>query len=248
MTACPAPKLHKLPVLHTFKSESLAQIQATGGLVPMHCDNYNTEIVYCFYGRPAYQIKMEKNEKRPKYLPICFCLNPDLLKSNLVRVLPFDSGVAFDGKYHFAEQPVDLTPYQLPTDLEAVVSHVETFFGSNEAYVFSRIDDKIPAPNDNQYAKNYYDMFFKEEQTELDDRRFTIELQFATDISLSDCLSAVILPSGYLSDRALLDTIRNVWRATPLIYHTYNGSSLSLYHGDIRSMYFKWLKLQGYLS
>ena len=244
--ACPQPAVDPLPLTHTTRIEALHPIKDAGFLQPTHCRNYNIPLLYCFYGRPAYRMRINAAEKRDQYLPVCFILNSALVTSDLQRILPFDSGAAFDGWYDIQPNAPNLTPFEVSDRILGAQRHVEYFFGSNESYVFSQPKNTIPAGN--PYADQCYRLISSNEQTELDDRKSTIEFQFTQAIELKQSVMAVILPTSHLRQNGLREHICNHWRATPLPYPTYKGSSSTLYHGEIRQMYLTWLKLGGWLN
>lgn len=171
-----APTSKKLHWCHSTDAYRLRDIIDSGVIHPTKCQVFAEDLVYFFYGRPAYRRQEQQQLRISAKSPVIIVLAPTIEELG-TRVFPFDSG-AFDTRYEswkHADMPV--MDFVLPCKFGAPQRHVSEFFGSNSNYL--KMSPQRP-------TRNFTGEFEVEVVSELiqdrssapaDDRRLAVELQ-----------------------------------------------------------------------
>ncbi len=190
-------------------------------LVPTACPVYGEDLLYLFYGRPAYKpLSLEEAGDMPELLPVCFVLDPSVLAS-VERVVPFDSGGFSRYRRHLGAAP-RLEQFEVLDDPTAPARVVGAFYGTNRRYFDQRpskgVDD-FPAsrPSARAYARLIADRSLEHD----DDRRGAIEVQLARDVPLAEALRAVVAPPLMFEDPIVLEALAACPDAAMVSYPTY---------------------------
>lgn len=187
-----------LPLTHTAKAYVGRRIILTGSIEPRACPVAGREVVYCFYGRPAYRATSDATVHLSASAPYCFVLSPDLI-ARAASIFPFDTG-AFHGRMynHVLIEEMLMEDFDLAGDIARVERLIGALYGSARAYYQG---DKSSVPKPEDVAKDwemapqaYAALIAGRGRNEPDDRIGTIELMFETSIDLADNLLAVIIP------------------------------------------------------
>jgi hypothetical protein len=83
-------------------------------------------------------------------------------------------------------------------------------------------------------AESYYRLINGGGDPECDDRCSAVEIQTAECLDIRKVIMAVVLPTCFLEDKSLANTLLNVWRALPLTYDADIGMRPLEVHGTIR--------------
>lgn len=245
------PQIAKMPFVHSTSYYHFTQMVRTHALVTDECSIFKENLLYLYYGRPAYRVsKNVEGGDSAYHLPVCLVLKPESL-GEVKRVYPFDSG-AFKGgffKRHIHEA-IDMDNYLLENHLDSPLRVVSTFFGTNEKYYAGAVIEGLHIDGLEAEAYSYYKMlndtgatFKGANDIVSDDRRYTIEAQSGTDINLiASKVLAVILPSAALQSSEIRSTIVRKWEATPIVYYTPKYSSPNDCYVHI------WNKLRDFLK
>ena len=95
-----------LPMTHVTRRVNLQTILEKKCLETEWCGWMEKELVYAFYGRPAYRPKIpgQKQQNRnlqthndPVLMPVCFLLNMDNVTEPPIHQHPFDTGAFLGG-------------------------------------------------------------------------------------------------------------------------------------------------------
>lgn len=190
-------------------------------LLPSACPVYGEDLLYLFYGRPAYKpLTVEGAGDMPEFLPVCFVLDPALL-ATAKRVVPFDSGGFPRYRRHLGPNP-KLKDYEVASDGTAPGRMVSAFYGTNRRYFDQRpakgVDD-FPAsrPTARAYARLIADRSLDDD----DDRRGAIEVHFGSDVPLADTLRAIVAPPLMFEDPAIETALAACPDVALLSYPTY---------------------------
>lgn len=227
-----------LPLVHATKSYNLRSIITSDAIEPQECDVFLKEkLNYFFVGRPSYKYTTDSTSADHWELPCCFIFASDLA-NNPKRVFPFDSGAFSKGRFpdYIEMMPRAEFEVSLPDAPERIIG---SFFGSAKDY-FS-LKPKSPDVFDQEFSLSPLDaevsaiLRLAGERTipDFDDRRFAIEVQSGSAVTLSaNKPLAVVLPEQYLDVASVRDTIQNKWGAEPLGYPMFS-LSISAYHALI---------------
>jgi hypothetical protein len=232
----PTGSLPLLPFLHTTEAVNLNELLSECRLTPSWCGVFSEDLLYFFYGRASYR-PMNSGTSRTDwaYFPITFILDYSGLPE-AKRAYPFDTGAYASGIFEkFFHKKFAMEDFEFSEVDDFARRFVGAVFGSNSGYVFGEHRIKSPPEFSFQSAKSYLDLVASTGETIFDDRRSALEVQIDKSVSLtSGNLLAVILPKKALDDNRIRDTILGEWRATPITYNTYAGSSSADYYGVIR--------------
>lgn len=231
---CKATLPDPLPLVHTSRCEWASSMIAAPELQPRRCPIYDEDLLYLFYGRPAYRIR-ERGRHEINYCPICFILKLNRTSLALNRVMPLDSGGASEGRFSPHIEPHEKGLLELDPSVESARKLVDVFYKDNRSYLVGQcqpLSDFVGASPD--IVKQYVNMLHDVEVSRADDRRSAVELQATTKVSLVNDLQAVVLPEALLDDYVLKRVILEDWNALPITYPTFRATSPSEYAPVIR--------------
>jgi hypothetical protein len=209
-------------------------------LEPRRCTVYDEDLLYLFYGRPAYRIK-DRGFHEIAYCPVCFILKLNRASLGLRRVMPIDSGGITDGRFAPHIDPRQRDQLELATSVDAAQKLVDVVYKGNRAYLQGAcqpLKQFVDAPDD--LVKQYVNMLHDAEVSKADDRRSAIEFQATTKVMLKDDLQAVVLPEALLDQYGLRQVILREWNALPITYPTFGATSPSEYTPVIRDRVIKF--------
>ncbi len=242
-----APSLKLLPLVHTSQCQSFAGIVAGGALPPVHCDVFLENLVYLFYGKPAFvHSNLPGGATDHTTYPVCFVFKPQRGRLSICRVYPCDSG-ALNGGMFSAHMHAPRDNYRLRPVLEAAERAVSLFFQSNKDYYEARPTNTPPPAGAPAEAQDYRALLTATGPTNYDDRRASVEIQSDQPVVLRGYVSHVLLPKSFLAQPGVFDTIVNIWDATPCGYSTINGGDPRQYYFYIRQRVANMLEEMGVL-
>ena len=224
----------ELPLVHSSRCEWASSLAGTPELQPRRCSVYGEDLLYLFYGRPAYRIK-DRGFHEIAYCPICFILKLNRYSLSHKRVLPIDSGGVTDGRFSPHIDSVQRDSLELDASVDSAQKLVEVVYKDNRSYlkgVCQPLTEFADASDD--LVKQYVNMLHDVEVSRADDRRSAVEFQTTTRVSLQNDLQAVVLPEALLDEYGLRQAILKEWNALPITYPTFNATSPSEYTGVIR--------------
>lgn len=198
-----------LNLFHTTDGFGFRKVLADLLLKPQYCDKFNENILYLFYGRPAYRVAADASATRLRAaLPVCFVLDRKCI-NNERRIFPFDSGAFINGMYDAYRHPgMDVEDFALRINEYSPERVVSTFFGSNENYFVGVPISGLNVPALSFEADSLYAMLQNESRTPEDDRRSTVEVQVSHEISLNEStIKGVILPRVFLESEYVLEML-----------------------------------------
>lgn len=194
-----------MPLIHTTSLYDYRSIVESWSLKPLADRLFNEDLLYFFYGRPAYFPQAHEASALVFHFPVFLVLAPNTI-SSARRVFPFDSG-AFFGEFYSAyfhnrmqisDFEVDLddrhsggTPF--PTTAQKIVS---SFYRTNRNYYDGSPIDSSQISRMEPEVVGFLELARSRESAAFDERRSVIEVQVSREVSLtSDNLLAVLLPS-----------------------------------------------------
>jgi len=228
------PRLKLLPLVHNSQCQAFASIVAGGALPPVPCNVFLEDLVYLFYGKPAFvHSNLPGGATENTTYPVCFVFKPKRGRLNICRVYPCDSG-ALSGGMFSAHMHAHRDNYRLRAALEAAERTVSLFFQSNQDYYCARPANAPLPPDAPTEARDYHALLTATGPTAFDDRRACVEIQADHPVVLRGYLSHVILPNSLLAQPTVYETIVDRWDATPCGYSTINGGDPRFYYFFIR--------------
>lgn len=189
----------RLPLVHTTDAFQFVEMVGEGAIAPQACPVFEGEsLIYYFYGRPAFRPNAREDATGLEhYFPVCLIFRPETAVV-IRRVFPFDSGAYQGGQYAaYVHRNMKLGDFALDVDPSTPARLVSRFYGSNEAYIFSR-DPLDDVPADNLEGRSYLGLTSAKGGNALDSRGSGVEIQGEASIILEDALEAVILPMSFV--------------------------------------------------
>lgn len=201
------PTSPSLSYCHTTDMWRFRSIVELGYLSPVRCKVFEEDLVYFFYGRPAYRREADPIVTSPK-APVVLVLHPTVLKLPQ-RVFPFDTG-AFPKRFaRWLVHGMELRHFQLDADARSPPRHVSAFFLSNRNYLNCDAKTQPTASGAEVEAETLFRIYNDTTSTDdVDDRRHAVEVQINSSIPLHGShILAIILPTQCL-DHEFIRTFR----------------------------------------
>lgn len=103
-----------LPLVHTTSAYSFRDMYEDDTIDPKMCRHFNEELIYLFYGRPAYRTEKAEFTDLEFNWPIVFIFDPRMIEG-IKRVLPFDTGAFCLNLYNrFFAKNAQMEDFELP--------------------------------------------------------------------------------------------------------------------------------------
>jgi hypothetical protein len=214
-----------LPLTHTTDGYRFRDIVSTRELAVTNCDVFNEPLLYLFYGRPAYRSASAKKATiLSAFSLVCFVLRTEAL-TRPRRLFPFDTGAMHNGFYSAYLHPdMSLDNFELECDVEEARKLVEIFYEDNANYFMGKCASGKTFPILEMEAHCYYSLIGTQAQTDTDDRKGSIEIQFDHNIALDPSnVLAVVMPEPFWDDTEISDFVVNELRADALSYDCFHA-------------------------
>lgn len=215
------PTERSMSLLHCTSVSVGLQVMADRQLDTKRCKVYKDDLLYLFYGRPAYKA----GEGVPasaiiEQAPICLVFNPSVLAA-AVRMLPFDSG-GFARYRSLVGTNLGREDFELPGDADIPRRLVGAFYETNRNYYYqqSTLQEKSVALS-RQSARALARLIADPSIKDDDDRCGTIEVQLASSIRLADALQAIVGPPAFIDDPQVQEVLDACPEVLPMTYPVY---------------------------
>jgi len=192
----PHPKA--LAWCHTTRAYDFRDMVESGECRIQPCTVFSEDLLYFFYGRPAYRVGNHSMRDSAE-LPDILLFDPSLVDTGK-RLYPFDSG-AVEGDRMSERRPRGMTlgNFALECGSDPVKRFVAAFYESNDHYLKTQVRKDIKKEV-KKYGGEFEVTFLIQVLQDagigkVDDRIMAVELQVATSIRLdSPALMGVIYP------------------------------------------------------
>lgn len=228
----------------TTVGNGLAVLNA-GALSPTRCNVYDADLLYCFYGRPAYKPAAGVGASGIlDHAPICLVLDPAVL-GTVTRTVPFDSG-GFDRYQALVGHGLARTDFELGGGPDAALRLVSAFYSTNRNY-YDQVPDRREADIavSRRSARALARLIADPAIRNVDDRCGTIELQFTAAVPLASALQAIIAPAAMLDDPDVQTALALCPDAVPVPYKMYGRFEPANFAGVIYERVETFLEAQG---
>jgi hypothetical protein len=189
------PVAENLLWCHTTDGFRLKNLINTGTLSVNRCRVLDEDLLYFFYGRPAFRRDEDQQLRLTSKSPIVIVLKTELV-ANALRMFPFDSGAFQAGRYQNWIHPgMTLADFQLAQSPEAPQRCISAFFGSANKYL--RLEGQKPSlPYAGEFeVESLVAILNDPDATTADDRRLAVELQLGLSVPFDDTtIAALVIP------------------------------------------------------
>lgn len=250
-----APAPGRLPFTHITRAYRFDDILTGDVLEPSRCDIFKENLIYLFYGRPAYRAKDGNNARLEFEWPIVFIFDPTKI-SDIKRVFPFDTGAFAQRIYsEFFDPHSEIMDFSLDPNLETLAKTVGAFYQSHEEYYLGETRKNVDIPHRQFEAQGIHELArlpgvqgVKSNSRPRDERSSAIELQVGEAITLKDALLAVVLPEPYLGDKEIQNALSR-WGVTEIhSYQTLHNLGGEAWVGQIYALVHQLYRRLGFLK
>jgi hypothetical protein len=208
----------QMPLTHVTDVYEFREIAEAESLSPKRCDVFLKDVLYFFYGRPAYR----KNIDAPSssiidYFPVCFVFGPSTIVPNS-KYFALDTGAFAGGMMRkFFHSGMAKEDFELGSNTSSAQKLVKHFFDTNSHYFKNEARSGVAIPTLELEVQAYYRLIAAGAAEDFDDRVSAIEIQASGEVKFGDGLIAVILPSD-LADEPSLVQLFEKYKAPLLPY------------------------------
>ncbi len=224
------PHTKPLAWCHTTDAYGFRTILETGSLSPQLCSVFKEDLIYFFYGRPAYRLNNDAGAVQSAKAPVVIMLDPDITRRGR-RLYPFDTG-AFEAKRYakWMHEKMKLTDFQLKCEPDAPKRYVSAFFGDNDNYLLQRSRARRKSADPLAFeVETIQTMLADTDVSQSDGRRIAMELQVPTTIPLdATAVLAIILPEDQLSSPIVKQFLRGTGKGIETVGYRRGELQLSL--------------------
>jgi hypothetical protein len=164
-------------------------------------------------------------------MPLCFIINHDAI-STIKRLVAFDSG-AFKMYSPYLHTSMSRKEFELTPLKESLYKMVNFFYENSDAYFNGRAKKDVVYDPIHSQLEGYHSLLISDHQTDIDDRKTTIEVQMNQPIPInSTTIDAIILPKN-LAESPTVKGILSDDLKIPLITITNYGVMAKNYYTDM---------------
>jgi len=230
------PSIKILPLFHNSDVFGLRSILLEKKISVQKCTVFEGEdLLYSYYGRPAYKLNSKNATKNIAFFPICLILETEFISFKPKKVFPMDSGAFVKNEAlrdEFFHKKMKIDDFELSQEVHSGKKVVSKFYRNNSNYIDQNpilSNDDIPSIE--LEALCYNSMINSSSNTKFDDRVSTIEYIYDQSIHLNQKnVSGIVLPGAFYADdqikKIIVDELKikgiriyNLVRGNPIEYH-----------------------------
>lgn len=202
--AIPVPQL--LPFTHVCDAFTFRNIFHDHAIKPRHCEVFDKELVYFFYGKPAFKVSNDTNSSQMMALnPVCFVIDAEKV-TGICAIYPFDSGAFKNGLFtNYVHKKSKIDDFAIKPNLDSLKKFIGYFYHSNTSYydgVVKLTNSEVPSMS---YEIEFIHSIFSAQRPEkFDERCQVVEVQSSNEIRLENQYVKAIVVPGTLMDNPRL--------------------------------------------
>ncbi len=193
-----------LPLVHTTRAKLFDKILDGETLNPTHCDQFEEDILYLFYGRPAYRTPAAVSKRLEFNWPFSFVIDPSKVKS-IRAVYPMDTGAfALDLYKGFFDPTTDRDDFALEGALVSAKKVTSFLYSSDRDYFTNDPKPSLTVPSrqfEAQAIKALAELPLSVQPEHAnhprDERSNSIEVQVDEVLSIKDTVLRLIAPEPW---------------------------------------------------
>lgn len=214
-----------LPLFHTCDGFAFRAVLRSQKLVPARCRVFNENLLYFFYGRPAYRTSGSATSTiSSAFFPVALAINIRSIDPP-VRIAPFDTGAFAAGLYEDHIHPrMTIGDFLLEPTLDMPSRVVSRFFETNGRYYHGQPATSSATPFSFE-VESYCSLANTRATSNQDDRSTCVEIQVSSEVLInSDSLSLVVLPTVFLEDKELSEILFGRWGCSVRTYPIFRSA------------------------
>lgn len=195
-----------LPLVHTTSAYSFRDMCEDDTIDPKMCRHFNEELIYLFYGRPAYRTEKAEFTDLEFNWPIVFIFDPRVV-DGIKRVFPFDTGAFCLNLYNrFFAKNAQMEDFELPGSLDYATKVIQAFYTSDNEYLRGKSQKNVEIPPFDFEVQGIQKLAqepalssrISEDQKTRDERSSAIEVQVGASINIKEATLDILMPQRYL--------------------------------------------------
>lgn len=197
-----------LPFFHSCRGEVFRKIVSSNKILATKCREFNEDLLYLFYGRPAYRDFYSKTSMDLGRFPVCFILSRAVALS-VKRIFPFDSGAflanflnEYMGDMSSHEKAMcALADYNLGSNLDDLAKFIGFMYGDDDHYINTNPCIKQDELQGFCFElSRILDLAQTRSSKDWDIRALTSEVQLSNSIDIDGIyVKAIIMPTQIIS-------------------------------------------------
>lgn len=221
-------KLKNLPLTHTTSAFSFADMCEEDNINPKKCKYFNEDLIYLFYGRPAYRTEKSEFSDLEFNWPIIFIFSPDAIKG-ITSVYPFDTGAFHINLYNrFFSKHSEIDHFKLPGSLDYAAKVAGTFYANEKEYLYGKSRKNIDISSFQFEAQGVQKLSqepalsvrISDDSLTRDERSSAIEIQVNQAIDIKSSTLEIIMPQRYLELPEVVEALER-WELAEENIHYY---------------------------
>lgn len=233
------PKPVILPLMHSCDVYACESIINQSSINPALCPVFGEDLLYFFYGKPAYPIGAKEPYNRTDTFccPVCFIIDID--KIDIFRIFPFDSGAFMSGKYQqFIHRHMNIEKFEIKNNNVSIMAYISVIFGNNKNYI-----EGTPIKNhaEDTHVDALLNLLSAKGGFEFDERSNTIEVISKKPIDISQNVLGIVLPENFLR-KAEISCFINENSIKYKTYHVRNRTSPLRYNEVVFQLAMQFIK------
>ena len=200
-----APTDKKLPFLHISNGYNFDKIATGDFLRPQNCRFFQKDLLYFFYGRPAYKTKQTLNERLAFDWPVIFVFNYKTIDRFVNSGFPFDSGAFQSGRYkYFFDDNSNIDDFRFSRGNGNVTRLVSAFYNNNHDYFLGGSTKNIEIPLDQFEASGVHELVRVPNHPEApyhlkyDERSSSIEVFSESAVKIKGVVDSIVIAKKFL--------------------------------------------------
>lgn len=231
--------------MHSTSCENAESILENNMLSTSYCKVFDTNLLYFFYGKPAYRVSAKYSDSSSSYIlaPCCFIINPTTIKP--LHIFPFDTGAFAGDRYdEITKLQTQMSAYELSNCINDIPKFICMFYENNANYM-EGIDSIAPEYITTIAAQALTNLFRSSGFLKYDDRARTVEVSTSENIRISDVVEAIIVPKPFLRNKAFVEFINTHKEIKVLKYTPHYPNPVANYNEAIFQTVFSYLASRG---
>jgi len=199
-------KLKQLPLTHTTNAYSFSEMCEDDSITPQKCKYFKEDLIYLFYGRPAYRTEKAEFTDLEFNWPIVFIFDPEKI-DGIKSVYPFDTGAFYLNLYRrFFSKTSEVEDFRLPGTLDYAAKVAGAFYSDEKEYLYGKSKKNIDISAFQFEAQGVQKLSqepaltvrLSEDSLTRDERSSSIEIQVQKPIDVKSSTLDIIMPQRYL--------------------------------------------------
>lgn len=234
-----------LPLMHSTTCEKTENILENNLLSVTPCEVFGQNLLYFFYGKPAYRVSSKISDSSTSYTlaPCCFIINPGKIKPE--HIYPFDTGAFAADRYdEITKMRTEMGEYELSDHIDDIPQFVCMFYANNQNY----LEGTVSVANGVETTiavRALTDLLGSSGFLKYDDRARTIEISTAENVELSDVIEAIVIPVPFKRNDAFTEFIKKYPGVKVLTYMPHYPNPVANYNEAVFQIVFSYLASRG---